>query len=143
VLYFDTSFLVPLLFQESTSARIQTFIGRQAAGSLVISHWTWLEFSSVLAREVRIGHLDVDSAQSANTRFSTLVVASFAVIVPTAADFELARQYLHRYETGVRIGDAFHLAIAKNHGATEIHSLDKDLLKAGRILGLPVSSGIG
>jgi predicted nucleic acid-binding protein len=143
MLYFDTSFLVPLLFAESTSARIQSFIGRQSAGSLAISEWTWLEFSSVLAREVRMEHLDADSAQAANTRFGLLVAASFTVITPIAADFELARQYLHRYETGLRIGDAFHLAIAKNHGVSAIHSLDKGLLKAGVMLGLPVSSAIG
>jgi len=99
-----------------------------------------LEFSSVLAREVRMEHLDAGSAQDANTRFGALVAASFAVIVPTAADFELARQYLHRYETGLRIGDAFHLAIAKNHGVSAVHSLDKGLIKAGKMLGLSVSA---
>jgi predicted nucleic acid-binding protein len=142
MLYFDTSFLVPLLFSETTSARIQSFIGRQVAGSLAISQWTWLEFSSVLAREVRMRHLDADSAQAADTRFGALMATSFAVIVPTAADFELAREYLRRHETGLRIGDAFHLAIGKNHGVSAVQSLDKGLVKAGTMLGVPVSSGI-
>jgi hypothetical protein len=41
-----------------------------------------------------------------------------------------------------RAGEALHLAVADNHRATVIYSLDKTLLKAGKILGLPVSTGI-
>ncbi len=37
----------------------------------------------------------------------------------------------------LRAGDALHLAIARNHHARAIHSLDKKLLTAGRTLGLP------
>ncbi|MDE2230228.1 MAG: hypothetical protein KGL11_14465 [Alphaproteobacteria bacterium] len=42
----------------------------------------------------------------------------------------------------MRAGDALHLAIATNHGAEAIYSLDKTLLKAGRRLGLPVSAAV-
>ena len=91
MLYFDTSFLVPLLFQESTSTQIDAFIRRQRAGELTVSHWTRLEFSSVLAREVRMGQLDRDAARDAEARFDALVAESFAVILPSAADFELSR----------------------------------------------------
>jgi predicted nucleic acid-binding protein len=140
MLYFDTSFLVPLLFEESTSALIQDFMARQK-GELAVSHWTRLEFSSVLAREVRMDHLDRDAARDANIRFDALIAGSFVTLLPTAEDFELAGQFLQRDETRLRIGDAFHLAISKNHRATAIHSLDKRLLEAGRVLGLPMTTG--
>ena len=39
------------------------------------------------------------------------------------------------------VGDALHLAIANNHRAETVYSLDKALLKAGKALGLPVSAG--
>jgi predicted nucleic acid-binding protein len=42
----------------------------------------------------------------------------------------------------LRAGDALHLAIAANRHAAAIYSLDKRLLRAGEILGLPVSAGI-
>jgi predicted nucleic acid-binding protein len=42
----------------------------------------------------------------------------------------------------LRAGDALHLAVAKNHRGEAVYSLDKTLLKAGRLLGLPVSTGI-
>jgi predicted nucleic acid-binding protein len=34
-----------------------------------------------------------------------------------------------------------HLAVAKNHRGETIYTLDKTLLKAAKLLGLPVSTG--
>ena len=55
MLYFDTSLLVPLILQEATSDDIEAFVNGLPTGSLALSHWTCLEFSSLLAREVRMG----------------------------------------------------------------------------------------
>jgi uncharacterized protein len=127
MLYFDTSFLVPLILIEPTSLRLQRFLGRQDAGELAISQWTRVEFSSLLARRVRMGALTRKEARYADTQFETLVSESFMVLLPGAEDFDLAKQYLQRYGTGLRAGDAFHLAVAKNHGASAIYSLDEGL----------------
>ena len=32
-----------------------------------------------------------------------------------ATDFDLATQFIQKFQTGLRAGDALHLAIAKNH----------------------------
>ena len=66
MLYFDTSFLTPLILEEPTSARIERFVVRLPAGELAVSHWTRVEFSSLLAREVRMGGLDDRAAEAAN-----------------------------------------------------------------------------
>jgi predicted nucleic acid-binding protein len=142
MLYFDTSFLVPLVHAEPTSDRIQRFFRRQRAGTLAISQWTWLEFSSALARDVRMGVLSRETALAADRQFDVIVEESFIVLLPDADDFTLAKQYVQRYGTGLRSGDAFHLAIAGNHGASAIYSLDKRLRRAGKKLRLPVRSGI-
>jgi predicted nucleic acid-binding protein len=42
----------------------------------------------------------------------------------------------------LRAPDALHLAIAANRNATAIYTLDAGLRKAGRLMGLPVRSGI-
>ena len=55
MLYFDTSFLTPLFRQETTSSRVQQFLLQQPTGELAISDWARVEFSSVLARDVRMG----------------------------------------------------------------------------------------
>lgn len=142
MLYFDTSFLAPLILPEATSEKIAAFVGELPAEQFKVSHWTRVEFSSLVAREVRMGGLDARSATQADGRFEAMIDASFTVLLPTADDFSLAKQYLGKFATGLRAGDALHLAVAKNHGAEAIYSLDKTLLKAGEILDLPVSMGI-
>ena len=142
MLYFDTSFLVPLIVPEATSDKIAAFVRGLSAEEFTVSHWTRVEFSSLIAREVRIGGLDVQAAMRADARFEAMLDESFSVLLPNADDFGLAKRYLGQFETGLRAGDALHLAVAKNHHATAIYSLDVTLLKAGKILYLPVSIGI-
>jgi uncharacterized protein len=142
MLYFDTSFLVPLILPEATSNKVANLFRKLPMDQLTVSHWTRVEFSSLLAREVRMGGLSVQAAALADARFEDMVAESFAVLLPDADDHSLARAYVGNYQTGLRAGDALHLAIAKNHRAKAVYSLDKTLLKAGRILGLPVRTGI-
>ena len=140
--YFDTSFLVPLILPEATSDPIARFFADLAGEDLAVSHWMRVEFSSLLAREVRMGGLSAEAARGADARFETMVDESFAVVLPNSEDFNVAKEYLSCFETRLRAGDALHLAIARNRGAEAIYSLDKILLKAGKILGVPVSEGI-
>jgi predicted nucleic acid-binding protein len=140
--YFDTSFLVPLILPEPTSEKIQHFLGRKRTEDLAISHWTCSEFASVLALKVRMGKLNRRAALDADAQFHAIVAESFIMLLPTAEDFDLCRRYLLGFKTGLRAGDALHLAIAHNHRASTIYTLDKTLLKAGKRLGLPVKAGI-
>ena len=142
MLYFDTSFLAPLILPEAISDEIATFFHGQPIEEFTVSHWTRVEFSSLVAREVRMGGLDARAAARADARFEAMVDESFAVILPNANDFNLAKRYFSRFETRLRAGDALHLAIAYNHHAEVIYSLDKALLQAGELLNLPVSMGI-
>jgi uncharacterized protein len=142
LLYFDTSLLAPLILQEATSGRIERFVAGLPAGELAISHLTRIEFSSLLAREVRMGGLVGQAARTADAQFETMVTESFAVLLPNADDFDLAKTYLANRASGLRASDALHLAVAQNHHGAAIYSLDKTLLKAGKLLGLPVSTGI-
>lgn len=142
MLYFDTSFLVPLVRPEASSPAISAFFRRVNPAGLAVSQWTAVEFFSVMAREVRTGAMTSDAAARANTRFEMLLAGSFVVILPDAADFDLASRYLKGFETALRAGDGLHLAIAANRGASAIYTLDKALVVAGKILRLPVSAGI-
>lgn len=139
--YFDTSFLVPLILPESTSEPITGFLEGLPVDELALSHWTRVEFASLLAREVRMGGLDLAAAREAGSRFETMVAGSFVVLLPDREDFELAREWLGRFETGLRAADALHLAIAGNRGVDAIYSLDKLMIAAGKTLGLPASAG--
>lgn len=140
--YFDTSFLVPLILPEATSDPIARFFADLAGEDLAVSHWIRVEFSSLLAREVRMGGLSGEAAREADARFETMVDESFAVLLPNGDDYNLAKVYLSRFETRLRAGDSLHLAVASNRRAETVYSLDKILLKAGQILGVSVSEGI-
>jgi predicted nucleic acid-binding protein len=142
MLYFDTSFVAPLVVLEETSARVAEFVRTLPAGQLTISQWTRVEFSSALGIRVRMGRLRPKEAVEADDRFEAATKRSFAVLLPTTDDFDRARAFLRQHKLGLRAGDALHLAIASNNNAETIYSLDKTMLKAGRSLGLPLSSGI-
>ena len=60
--YFDTSFLVPLILPETTSEAIAGFFDGLPPDQFAVSHWTRVEFASLLAREVRIGASDAAEA---------------------------------------------------------------------------------
>jgi uncharacterized protein len=138
MLYFDTSSLVPMVLAESTSDKVERFLERQPPGELTVSYWTRLEFSSLLAREVRMGGLEPQAALDADAQFEALVNESFVLLLPRFDDYELARRYLQHYRTALRAGDALHLAIASNNRASAIYSFDKALRRAGKVLQLPV-----
>lgn len=81
-------------------------------------------------------------AATAITDFESKISPAFALLPIATPDCELARDFLQHYETGLRAGDALHLAIAANNRAEAIYTLDDRMLKAGLLLGLPVSRGI-
>ncbi len=139
--YFDTSFLAPLILSEVTSEPVSDFVAALPPDELAVSDWTRVEYASLLAREVRMGGLDTGRAREAVSRFDTLIRDSFLVLLPDRDDFDCACEWLGHYETGLRAGDALHLAIAGNRGAKAIYSLDKLMISAGRMLGLPTSAG--
>jgi uncharacterized protein len=142
MLYFDTSFLAPLILEEATSAKIEAFLAKLPVGELYVSHWTRVEFASLIAREVRMGGLAEADALLAIAQFDKLVTDSFQVVVPGVADYERAKEYIQHFATKLRAGDALHLAIASNNGAKTLYTLDEGLLHAAKLMKAHASRGI-
>lgn len=142
MLYFDTSILLPLLVPEASSPRVVAFFASLPSDGLAISLWTRLELSSALARMVRMGRVGAAQAAAADADFRQATEPGFSILTPTGADFERARQFLGHYDTGLRSGDALHLAIAANNRAEMLYSLDQGLVRAASLLGVPASLGI-
>lgn len=142
MLYFDTSFIAPLILEEAVSEKIEVFLGKLPVGELSISHWTRVEFSSLIAREVRMGGLPEPVALKAIIQFDELVAESFRVLVPGPADYELAKGYIQHFATKLRAGDALHLAVVHNHAIKTFYTLDDGLLRAARLLKVHASRGI-
>ena len=140
--YFDTSFLVPVWLPESTSEPIIEFLRNLQQEDWTVSHWTRVEFSSTIARHVRMRIIDAETAHRVNLNFDIMIGNHFEVFLPSHDDFDRAREYINYFETGLKAGDALHLAIAGNRGVNAIYSLDKSFIAAGKVVGLPTTAGI-
>ena len=141
-LYFDTSFLLPLVRDEPKSALIQQFFAKLPRDRLAVSYWSRIEVSSALGRLVRMRELDRHQATAADAQFEAMIGSGFAVLLPAVEEYALATRYLSAYTLGLRAGDALHLAIAANNRAQSIFTLDKGVLSAGAALNLPTTAGI-
>ena len=141
MVYLDTSFIAPLAIAEASSESVEAFLLRRKA-ELATSQWTRVELASLVARRVRMGELDADQAEAIRTAFDRLLAESFTMLTVATTDFTTAVALLAKPDTGLRAGDALHLAIARNHRAKTVYTLDHGLLKAGKRLKLPVSAGI-
>jgi hypothetical protein len=142
MLYLDTSFVAPLVIAEDTSNAVEAFVLKLKPGELATSLWTQVELASLVARKMRMGELSAAEAEAVSREFERMLSESFDLLAPSGADFVAATRYLELRKTGLRSGDALHLAIAVNHGASKILTLDAGFIGAGKQLKLPVSRGI-
>ncbi|WP_296810531.1 type II toxin-antitoxin system VapC family toxin [Thiocapsa sp.] len=142
MVYLDTSFIAPLAIAEETSDSVETFVMTLLPGDLATSLWTRVELASLISRKRRMGELSDTQAEAVRRELARLLEESFLLLVPTTADFALAARYLETPASGLRAGDALHLAIAAGQGAETILTLDAGFIRAGRLLHLPVARGI-
>jgi uncharacterized protein len=67
--------------------------------------------------------------------FTRLTTDSFAVVPVSRLQFHTAARLANQYTLGLRAGDALHLAVCADHGAT-LCTLDRQLNDSGSELGI-------
>ena len=132
-LYLDTSLLVAALTNETETGRMQAWLGEQEPSGLAISDWVITEFSAALSMKLRSGQIEAIHRADALAMFTRLSVDSFTILL--TLQFRTAARFADQHALGLRAGDALHLAICADHGAT-LCTLDRRLSDAGPVLGV-------
>lgn len=136
--YVDTSVLVAAFTREKRTKEMQNWLADQSPGNLAISDWVITEFSSALSIKVRIGALETSHRADVLASFIEMIEKSLVVLSISPLDFRTAARFADQHDTGLRAGDALHLAVAANHGG-KLQSLDQGQVEAARQLGVSTS----
>jgi predicted nucleic acid-binding protein len=135
--YLDTSVVIAALTDEPSTQRVQTWLEYRSTDDLHVSQWVITEVSSALSMKVRMGTLSQDHRTAAQTFFRQMIAESLTVLPLRSLHFHAAALLADQHQLGLRAGDALHLAVATDVGAT-LYTLDKRLAEAGQRIGASV-----
>ena len=133
--YADASIIVAALTLERRTDDAQRWLARPANQPITISDWTITEFAAALSIKRRTGEIDDDHRNRAMAAFDGLVNDSLHVVPVSRSDFYRAGSIAEQHASGLRAGDALHVAIA-GHRALRLVSLDKVMVQAAVRLGV-------
>lgn len=135
--YLDTSLLVALLTPEQRTRDVEQWMRALEPEGFAISNWVVTEFSAALSAKLRDRKLNEVERAKSLAAFNKLAAESFARLPVEDRHFHDATRLSDREGTGLRAGDALHLAIALESGAV-LCTLDKGMAKAGMELGIAI-----
>jgi predicted nucleic acid-binding protein len=84
---------------------------------------------------LRSGQIETQHRTDALAAFTTMSAETFTLLPISGAQFRTAARFADQHALGLRAGDALHLAICADHGAT-LCTLDRRLGEAGPPLGV-------
>lgn len=140
--YLDTSFIASVLRHDANSQPAQRWLDEHAEAELWTSDWTRVEFAGAMARRARLGDITAEMSRTLFATFQSACGYLFTVTEPpTSEDYDSAAVATLRQATGLRPGDALHLAIAcrlaRDMGDTVLVTFDAKLAQAAPDFGLP------
>ena len=138
MIYLDTSAAVPMFVPELASPAIEVWF-ESCTEPLVSSDWIVTEFSSALSIKVRKGEISAKQAQAAWKDFDAFCKSGLRLLPVSRKAFAEAAGMTRNAASGLRSGDALHLAMALDAGASGIATADETLAKNAKANGLAVS----
>lgn len=135
--YLDTSVIVPLFAADALAGRASAWI-RTQHHPCIISDFTCLEFTSVMARKHRARDLTEAEVRRAIERFNHWRGAVAQAATVTSTDIERSRGWIARLDITLRAPDAIHLALAHRMGIPVV-TFDRGMAAAAPTLSIPVA----
>lgn len=127
--YVDTSVLVAALTRERHGVDLVTWLADNA-DDCAISNWSITEFSSAISIKVRTGALTEAEQLDVLITFDRLGESLEAIPI-RETDFARAAILANDSSSGLRAGDALHLAIGEASDCVVV-TLDRRMANAGR-----------
>jgi hypothetical protein len=128
MVYIDTSVLVALLLKEPRSGDVGKWYAA-CEDALVSAMWCVTEFASALSIKQRTRQIDGTEAQAAWQHFERLCANDLQLMPVEPVTFHRAAVLALDPDSGLRAGDALHLAAALDAKAKGMATLDEVLAK--------------
>ncbi|MFC7379349.1 type II toxin-antitoxin system VapC family toxin [Brevundimonas sp. GCM10030266] len=135
-LYLDASVLVASLTEEARTREARQLIAAYDRFDIALSSWTLVETLSGLSKKVRTGDLTSADFEVLSGQVHTLP-NSFSRTPVSEEHLLSAMRLVRSLSTGLRAGDALHLAIAADFNLT-LATFDKGLEAAAAMVGVSV-----
>lgn len=136
MIYLDTSVVVPLYCSEALTDTVEELLVNEP--ELGLSNLTKVEFSSAIARRVRMGEILRESAREIIEQFQAHIDAElYTLITVEPIHYRIAREWIGGLETSLRTLDALHLAIAYSQDIPLV-TADAALANSAESLGVVV-----
>ncbi|MQA38149.1 type II toxin-antitoxin system VapC family toxin [Rugamonas aquatica] len=132
--YIDTSVLMAFLLPESGSQLAERLM-TSPGDALAFSSWTEVELLSALGIQVRRKAITRRGARKVVDAFANLVAPALVRLAVDDNDHRMAAYMLDGWQTGLRAGDALHLAMVQAYQA-ERWTFDQTMSKAASHFGL-------
>ena len=138
--YVDTSALVAMITAEPRSASLKAWLRSNQGQALVSADWCVPEVASALSIKVRSGQIDVAIADEAWSEFGAACDGLLDLMPVVPGDFSFAAQMCRGVPSGLRAGDALHLAVAVRTECAAMLCFDTTLNRNAQASGLAVIS---
>ena len=134
--YVDTCLLLLLFLQDEGYPAAERWLACATDQSLWISHWGLLEFAGVVATRLRRGDLIPRRCDQIHAELELFRRERLALLEPRGEDVLKTCQLVQSHPvSGLRSGDALHLALASRH-ALPLVSADQRLVRAAQRMGI-------
>lgn len=135
MIYLDTSVVVPLFLPQPETDCAEAWF-RELSDVPVSSDWLLVEFNSAISRKLREGTLRPARANALRRAFEEFADGGIRLLPISRDTCRDAAELVSAHSTGLRSGDALHLAAAREVGADIVATYDAIVGRNAKRLGL-------